>query len=119
MQDSVKAILGIFNRAGFEAYYNGEKCRNEFAGSVRFISARKSAGDKYHLRRFKLFCKAVNAPCNRRGGKVINDENFRLSARVTHNLCAVVLAVSAGENRDKHAGLCGFNSRGDTLFSRV
>lgn len=34
MQDSVKAILGIFNRAGFEAYYNGEKCRNELYNAV-------------------------------------------------------------------------------------
>ena len=34
MQDSVKAILGIFNRAGFEAYYNGEKCRNELYNVV-------------------------------------------------------------------------------------
>ena len=29
MQDSAKAILNIFNNLGYEAYYDGEKCRNE------------------------------------------------------------------------------------------
>jgi len=34
MQDSVKAILNIFSRAGFQAYYDGEKCRNELYNEV-------------------------------------------------------------------------------------
>lgn len=29
MQESAKALLKIFNNLGYQAYYNGEKCRNE------------------------------------------------------------------------------------------
>ena len=45
MQESAKAILTILNNLKFEAYYNGDKCRNELYNEIY-----KGKG---HLKTFK------------------------------------------------------------------
>ena len=62
-------------------FFISEKRRNKLARTVRLIAARKTARNKDNLRFLDFLCKIVRRICNSFCGKVVNDNNFRRSAR--------------------------------------